>query len=222
MRARELAAAIVKAKAPVAGLARGVQPMGGSWGVISSIQTGPPPSLTLTLAGSSTTIAGVRYLQTYRPVVGDTVLISAMGHDLVVVDRMRPDGAGLGTLGYVELTSDSTSTTTNADVAGASVTVNVGAGRRIRVWGSIPVRSTVTSDIASVNLYEGATVLEGAQTAYLLSNATMRTHAVAILTPTTGSHTYKLNISRASGTGTISTFVTSSVKIFLHVEDVGT
>ena len=58
------------------------------WGVVSSIQTGPPQSLTLTLAGSSTTVAGIRYLSSYSPTVGDTVVCSKYGTDLVVLGGM--------------------------------------------------------------------------------------------------------------------------------------
>jgi len=44
-------------------------------------------SVTVTVAGSSTTISGVRYLSTYTPVVNDTVVMLTDGIDLLVLGR---------------------------------------------------------------------------------------------------------------------------------------
>ena len=51
------------------------------------MQTGPN-SLTLQVAGSSTTIAGVRYHNSYSPTPGDTVHCEWFGTDLIVLDKL--------------------------------------------------------------------------------------------------------------------------------------
>jgi hypothetical protein len=59
-----------------------------SWtfGFVKSMQAGPPKSLTLTLAGSATQVAGFRYLASYaNPQANDYVLILRNGSDSVVV-----------------------------------------------------------------------------------------------------------------------------------------
>ncbi len=88
MKPRDLGAAIVRAKAPVAGLPRGVQSGGITYGVVQSIQIGVPTTLTITLAGSSTNVAGVAYLSPYSPVAGDTVAILQAGHELLVLGSL--------------------------------------------------------------------------------------------------------------------------------------
>src|ERR1700691_2926524 len=59
------------------------------WGVVGSIQPGPPQSLTINVAGSSNGTAGIRYLSSYSPTVGDTVMMSKYGGDLVVLGGMN-------------------------------------------------------------------------------------------------------------------------------------
>jgi hypothetical protein len=44
-------------------------------------------SVTVTVAGSSTTIPGVKYLSTYTPVVNDTVVMLTDGIDLLVLGK---------------------------------------------------------------------------------------------------------------------------------------
>ena len=58
------------------------------WGVVASVEAGPPQSLTLYLSGAPTTIAGVRYLASYSPTVGDTVSCRKVGTDLIVEGGM--------------------------------------------------------------------------------------------------------------------------------------
>ncbi len=77
----DVAAAISNASTPATGLAGGLTPVGMDWGVIVSIQSF---SVTLTLAGSSTSIAGVAYMANYTPTAGDTVIVWHVGSDLVV------------------------------------------------------------------------------------------------------------------------------------------
>lgn len=62
--------------------------MGGwSYGVVQTVDGTVPPTLTITLRGSSRNVPGVRYGESYAPIGGDTVcvLIGAQG-DLFVID----------------------------------------------------------------------------------------------------------------------------------------
>lgn len=57
--------------------------------------TASPPSVDLTISGDDTaTISAVRYIDSYSPVVGDTVLIIKQGTDIVVLGQINDSGVG--------------------------------------------------------------------------------------------------------------------------------
>lgn len=73
------------------------------WATVASIQPGPPQSLTLNVSGNSNAVAGIRYLSTYNPRVGDTVMCSKYGGDLVVIGGMNdavPPGGNVSILTF--------------------------------------------------------------------------------------------------------------------------
>lgn len=58
-------------------------------GTIASIDTaGSPPTLGITISGDTTVITGVRYIDSYVPVVGDIVLVIKQGTDLTVLGQI--------------------------------------------------------------------------------------------------------------------------------------
>lgn len=58
-------------------------------GTVSSIaSTASPPTLSVTISGDTTVIDGVRYLDSYAPVAGDTILIIKQGTDLVALGQI--------------------------------------------------------------------------------------------------------------------------------------
>jgi len=58
-------------------------------GVVASIQnTASPPTLTITLSGSTTSIPGVRYVDSYAPVVGDTVDVLWQASSVLVLGQV--------------------------------------------------------------------------------------------------------------------------------------
>lgn len=73
------------------------------WGVVASIQPGPPQSLTLNVSGSTSGTPGIRYLATYMPTVGDTVMCSKYGGDLVVIGGMNGTVSGVGNVSMKRL-----------------------------------------------------------------------------------------------------------------------
>ncbi len=58
-------------------------------GTVSSIEsTGTPPTVTVTLSGSTTTIPGVRYLDSYAPVVNDVVIFLKQTSDVLIIGQI--------------------------------------------------------------------------------------------------------------------------------------
>jgi len=63
--------------------------------ITASNPTGTPPNVSLTLSGDDTTpIDLVRYIDSYSPVVGDTVLVGKQGTDIFVLGQMNDTGTG--------------------------------------------------------------------------------------------------------------------------------
>lgn len=59
-------------------------------GTVASIEsTGTPPTVTVTLSGSATTIPGVRYLDSYSPVAGDTVHLLKQTSDVLILGQVN-------------------------------------------------------------------------------------------------------------------------------------
>lgn len=114
-----------------------------------------------------------------------------------------------------------TYTNTITDIPGGSVTVNVPAGRTLRIKGKTHMGSTVATDRLALYIREGTTVLNGSfhnsETAARGDDVFVEAYAA----PTSGVHTYKLSAARDAGTGTgdiwTSTGVTSN---YLVVEDI--
>lgn len=63
--------------------------------IAASNPTNTPPDVSLTISGDdTTTVDAVRYLDSYSPVVGDTVLIIKQGTDIVVLGQINDGGTG--------------------------------------------------------------------------------------------------------------------------------
>lgn len=64
-------------------------------GVVTAVDySGSPPTVTATLSGSSTPVAGLRFCQSYTPTVGDVVQILQQQSSLLVVDTIYTDPDG--------------------------------------------------------------------------------------------------------------------------------
>lgn len=111
-------------------------------------------------------------------------------------------GAPGSTLGYAEQPSALTGLTTAlTDVTGLSVQVTVPDGRRLRIRGHvIALQGTAVENKVSAYIQEGATKIGFAEEAL---NPTVGTssslHPECIITPTAGTHTYKIAGQFAAG-----------------------
>jgi len=117
---------------------------------------------------------------------------------------------------YAEVTANQTGITTQVDLTGLSVTITTVAGQRIRITAEIyGVGNTVATDATYLWLMEGATQLNG--NGKILGSDTPNMTISAVVTPSAGSHTYKLQMSRA-GTGTVTMYAAATSPAYILAE----
>lgn len=129
-----------------------------------------------------------------------------------------------GWIGYVPRTSDQTGITAEVDLSGVTVTVTANAGRRLKITGySSGILATNVDTVSQLSIYEGSTSLSYARTPTAFASLSYNgpVTAVAIVTPSTGSHTYKLRVGRVAGSGTITVACDVDRPAFILVEDIG-
>lgn len=125
-----------------------------------------------------------------------------------------------GWIGYVEATANQTTITTEADLTSLSVTVTAGTTRRLRLTGKVNFTSTVANDGAKLRIKESSTVLNAADNATPTGAGGVFIFASAVITPSAGSHTYKLTLAR-TGTGTLTMNASATEAAYLLIEDIG-
>jgi hypothetical protein len=128
-----------------------------------------------------------------------------------------------GLLGYAEVTASQTGMTGTTDLTGLTVTVTIKPGRRIVVTGKGQGRilDATPPGRAIFSIYEGATELQ--RFIEFSADATgqrMAGQASVILTPSAGSHTYKLVALLAAG-DTLDSEADTVWPAFIMVEDIG-
>ncbi len=133
----------------------------------------------------------------------------------------RHKGQTGGTLGYAQVTASQSGITTEVALTGLSVTVNVMAGRRIKITAQVYPYSTVDGDTAAAAIEEGATILCSTECPRLLTNTAGTLNFSVVVMPTSGSHTYKLVGGRSVGSGNITFYATATRPAFILVEDIG-
>lgn len=124
-----------------------------------------------------------------------------------------------GTLAYTAITSDQASIgTSNTDVTGGSATAAVVSGRRVKVTGFLTFTIGASASVAIIRIFEGATQLAECQV--VLTGAGFATSScIAVLTPSAGSHTYKLVAT--CNAGTVTSKASATTPAFILVEDIG-
>lgn len=133
------------------------------------------------------------------------------------------DFAGpIGTLGYAQVTSNQGSITTAVDLTGLSVTVTVGSGRRIKISAEIMASNDTATSGIILYIVEGSTFLQEIWMPETTAGWALTLIGSVILTPSAGSHTYKLQMARNGTIGTVTANATANSPAFILVEDIGT
>lgn len=121
-------------------------------------------------------------------------------------------------LGYAEVTVAQGGVTSEVDLTGLTITVNVPAGATVLLEGKVSqLNSSATGDRGDLSLYEGATSLDYSYGRIDPSSSGWGGARVsARLQPSAGSHTYKMRFARGAGTGTASTYASTNAKAYLQ------
>lgn len=125
-------------------------------------------------------------------------------------------------LGYAEVSANQGSITTITDITSLTVTVTVPTltgNQRLEVECFIHLFSTVATDFYRVHIREGSTDLNLTEGPFIQASGqqwAMCKWSNAAVTP--GSHTYKISLERASGTGTLSTFQSATRLGFIQAK----
>lgn len=124
--------------------------------------------------------------------------------------------------GYAQVTANQGSITTETDLTSLTVTVTVNSGERIKITGHVRVASTSASDVPELHIKESTTVLALDRSAFTTASSLVTIHGEVILTPSAGSHTYKLSMLRDSGSGTLTMSAGATFPAYILVEGIGT
>lgn len=123
------------------------------------------------------------------------------------------------TLGFAEVTANQGSITTITDLTGLSVTVTVPSnGRRVKITGFCFLESSVANDYLSLVVRESTTELSSTRFAVPFSGQGQAYLVTHVLSPSAGSHTYKLSARRDTGTGTVTMTANSNRTAYILVE----
>jgi hypothetical protein len=134
--------------------------------------------------------------------------------------QAQVNGWAQGTLGYAQVTANQGSITAEVDLTSLTVTVTVVAGRRLKITGSVTYSNSTANAGMIVYIKEGGTYLGRGTGSHGVANQEVTPALVAVVTPSAGSHTYKLSAQSQNG-GTATTSTVNSIPLFIHVEDVG-
>lgn len=125
-------------------------------------------------------------------------------------------------LGQAQVTATQTVGATATDLAGLSVTVTVPAGRTIMITGyAFGYHNSVANAQIALSIYEGATQLQGTDSLHgVAGNGQGWGPVSCIISPTAGTHTYKLSAMVTIGGGTATMSVSATRPAYITVEDI--
>lgn len=145
----------------------------------------------------------------------------SLSGSILAADISTGTGIPLGRKGHATTTTSQTGITTVTDATGLSVTWTAVAGRYYRLMASVPA-TAVTNTAAPTMLITDSSNTQIAAgfgpTLAVGDNITL--NAVAVVSPGSGSVTYKVRVQRQSGTGTITIQQAGNAGWFV-VEDIG-
>jgi hypothetical protein len=187
---RNFADAIIKAsKAPITNAPKHEI----VWAMVDSVQVGPPKTLTIFLSGSSTSTAGVSYASSYVPEVGDYVMCSKFGTDLVVMFGMG--GAVSGGV-HIPLSYAVLGPLANLTLPGPFIPVP--AGQSVKVVACV---GEISSGSVTVEVRDNGATITGLGACSVTTSPTtfsLTAHPVA------NNHRLDIILSSISGTGDLS------------------
>jgi hypothetical protein len=133
------------------------------------------------------------------------------------------NGWSQGTLGYSPVTANQTGIAgAPTDLTNFTVTITVVAGRRLRIEGHAQCLTVTAPAAFFIAVQEGSTVLGRIGIGPgLATGERFDADGSTIITPTAGTHTYKLTATRFGGTGTLSVEHDTTNPGFILVEDIG-
>jgi hypothetical protein len=145
-----------------------------------------------------------------------------------VVTATRLNNYPQGLLGYTQVTSNASATsgTTVLDLVTASAVTISTAVRRIKITFHCRGMSCTVAgtDVYTVRIQEGATIFgeSNYSAAVLAASATGGCDFAAYLdSPSAASHTYKVTIQRAIGSGAATAQASANGPMYIAIEDVG-
>jgi hypothetical protein len=122
-----------------------------------------------------------------------------------------------GAIGSLAPSNATSASATAADVSGGSVTFTAVANRNYRIFGECSISGTVNNDLGELALVDGAGTIKTGRGIVLATSTVADGSSISFVkTYSAGSQTTKLQVRRASGTGTV-TFSGLSI----YIEDVG-
>lgn len=126
---------------------------------------------------------------------------------------------GKRTLGYVQVTADQTAITTAVDLTSLTlaVTVPVG-GARIKITGRVGWQLASSTAISGLLILEDGSQLDGSNFQISTSGARLDQIHSIVKTATAGSHTYKLQGVRISGSTQLDMKASATAPAFILVE----
>ncbi len=129
------------------------------------------------------------------------------------------DAAG-GWIGYVAVTADQGSITAVTDLTSLCQAVTVGTSRRIKITAECRMSNSSGTGGCVLEIWESTTRLQTRSQWASVADSHNGMNCTVVLTPSTGSHTYKLRGDIAS-TGTVTMRAGAEYPAFLLIEDIG-
>jgi hypothetical protein len=154
---------------------------------------------------------------------GMLVLSRANNQTYFIVEDITPTpapstGAPGSTLAYAEVRAVQNSITSEVDLTGLTTTVTVPAGRRLRISAHASIQNSLADARTDVNIKEGSTILQRGFANAASANLANTLDLSTVITPTAGTHTYKLTGFANTGVGKLD--AGADYPAYILVEDI--
>ena len=108
--------------------------------------------------------------------------------------------------------------TGETDLTGVSITFISDGLRKVKISYRSNGQSSIAGDVIQTNLKESTTVLDFIYSVISQASLQENPNAQFIVTPTAGTHTYKLTMQRALGTGNITNAASTIIPTYIMAE----